>query len=1454
MVHSTTGSEVDTRQRDKQKCLLCSNNHRLYRCDSFKSLEPADRNAFVIKHRLCVICLNENHGENKCRFNIQCKACGKRSIHNPLLHDALVVEGKSNESIKATSHSVSSFEKSIVYHKSGDTSYIIPVYLSRKDNPGNEVLTYALLDAQSDITFVTDNVAQSVTQPLGSKKWIDLSTMSSTNELVLCNRYNDLIVRGYSCDERLTLRKSAYGCDNIPHNLQVPCSDDVAKWPHLAGVAHKFPPVFECGIGLLIGRNCHYATFPAESVGSPSPSDPYAVRTPLGWTMVGPVESSQANTEVSHRVVFQAEVPTDLRMKDINSGVSAPFVCHVTTRYSPSNARAVPMDVVKQLESGFDMIGDSNHTESSLDDMEFIKILENGIEQENDGFYSMPLPFRGGRPPDFPNNRAQAVSRLKSLDRKLTDPNLFEKYDQFMRNMITSGDAEPIPANELNSSNVWYLPHHRVVNPKKPTKVRVVFDASCSFRGFSLNKSLLPGPDLNNSLVGVLTRFRERNVAVSCDIEKMFYRFRVNKDHRDFLRFLWYDDERNITEFRMSKHIFGAASSPGCAKYGLLRLAKDHSGDSPLAQWFIERCFYVDDGLFSCDTVDEATKLLTDTARICQLGNLKLHKMMSNEVSVLKSFPPSDLACDLSLLKGGVSVSERTLGIEWSPATDCFTFSAPIAHPDTVTRRNMLHLVASLFDPLGFIAPVVLTGKLILQRACHGMDWDEPVSEELAKLWDSWLIVLGSLNELFIPRCLKATVLGLVSQRVELHTYSDACEKGYGSCCYLRLLGTDGTVVTSLLFGKSRVVPLKGSTMPRLELQAAVLGAKIGTQLASELSVDLDSCYYWCDSTIALAYIQNSRKKLKSYVRNRVTLIRELTSYTDWHYISTTDNPADIASRGSSVDHLKDSIWFSGPPSLTSSVDMTSIDRQCFELMDDDPEVQPEPCSTLYTTSEMSNIWLDSVSSVSSWTAAVKIVSMLLHIRDNRWKSKWNPSVDDFQKAERFMIQQLQSVHFKTELSHLTNSNSDSNLPSSSPLLRLDPFVDVDGLLRVGGRTKHSNLLEAECHPVIMPKKTHLSTLLVRHYHNLCAHQGRGITMAYIRSAGFWVLNLNSAVSSHIYHCVTCRTLRRKTEDQKMADLPPERVDPSPPFTHVGVDYFGPYEVRDGRRYIKKWGVIFTCLYSRAVHVEVADDLTTDGFINCLRAFMALRGAVRSIHCDRGTNLVGAFNEFRKANQTIDDPKLKEFLSLSNCDFEFNSPGSSHMGGVWERQIRSFRNALNGLLTQFHNLDTSSVRTVFYEAMNIVNSRPLSVIDPDGLTPLTPNNLIQMKTAVVLPPCPGRFDVDDQYCRKRWRRVQAVIDMFWQRWKPLYLSSLQERQRWQKTTGFRVGDVVLLKEDGICRGDWKMCRIDHLIVSKDGLVRRVKLAIGDRSPGLSHKLSHLERPVHKLVLLVPRSD
>ena len=586
----------------------------------------------------------------------------------------------------------------------------------------------------------------------------------------------------------------------------------------------------------------------------------------------------------------------------------------------------------------------------------------------------------------------------------------------------------------------------------------------------------------------------------------------------------------------------------------------------------------------------------------------------------------------------------------------------------------------------------------------------------------------------------------------------------------------------------------------------------------------------------------NDARRFHIYVANRVQVIRDVSSAEDWHHVKSENNPADYASRGCTAKQLAETNWFTGPSFLwQKELRLKEPDSQ-YEVSTEDPEVR----KVVNVSHVKRSLLVEYFGRFSSWRKLVRCVAIWLKLRDvlRRKTMQQVISVEDRRKAEEAIVRVVQQEEYK--------DSKIESIQRGHVLYKLDVFRDQAGLVRVGGRLRSSNEDFEVKHPAVLPKNNHISVLVVRNSHEQVHHQGRGITLNHVRSSGFWIIGARRIVSSVIHKCVMCRRLRGPVSVQKMADLPADRTVDAPPFTYVGVDLFGPFQVKERRSIIKRYGVIFTCMASRAIHLEVANDLTTDSFINALRRFIAVRGPIRQLRSDQGTNFVGAKNELK-----LDD--AKKFLDEVGCDiftWKFNPPGGSHMGGVWERQIRTVRSVLQALLEKnSQQLDDESLRTFMTEVMAIVNGRPLTYdLDSVDLMPLNPNMMLTGKSSVVKPP-PGIFQREDMYVRRRWRRVQHLADQFWQRWRKEYLQTLQVRPKWSETKiNVREGDVVIIRDDNLPRNQWLLGRVEEAKTSDDDLVRQAKVRLAtkwiDRKGQRMEEPRFLERPISKLVLLV----
>ncbi|XP_034052316.1 uncharacterized protein LOC117532859 [Gymnodraco acuticeps] len=467
-----------------------------------------------------------------------------------------------------------------------------------------------------------------------------------------------------------------------------------------------------------------------------------------------------------------------------------------------------------RMDSKADTMGDTVFQSTSADEKPaysieertFLQIMEKEVYQDDSSSLVAPLPFRSPRP-RLPNNKQQASQRLSSVRRtRKKRPETRQHFVDFMENIFVSGHAEPAPPLKEHEE-CWYLPFFGVYHPHKPEQIRVVFDSSAQHHGVSLNDVLLTGPNLNNSLLGVLMQFREEQVAVTTDIKQMFYCFLVREDHRNFLRFLWHrnnDLEQPIVEYRMRVHVFGNSPSPAVANYALRKASKDQEGNYFQSKHLVERHFYVDDGLISFPSGNEPVAALKAAQETLAASNLKLHKIASNSIEVMKAFPKDDLAKGLKDLDLGADFPPmlRSLGISWDVTTNEFTFQVSRAEKP-YTRRGVLSTINSLYDPLGFAAPVSIKGRAQLRElTTEACEWDEPLPEKKLKDWCEWKDYIKDLEHVRIPRTYTAIPLSR-----GLCIFCDASKQAIAAVAYIKVTDAEAKSELGFLFGKAKLAP-----------------------------------------------------------------------------------------------------------------------------------------------------------------------------------------------------------------------------------------------------------------------------------------------------------------------------------------------------------------------------------------------------------------------------------------------------------------------------------------------------------------------------------------------------------------------------------------------------------------------------------------------------------------------
>ncbi len=864
-------------------CVSCQNEHDLDKCPEYTKLEVKGRKAFLFKKRLCFCCyksVSSTHKAGTCTNKRKCDICD--DLHPTGLHitpkidestsDQHKADGsKTSEVIAALATSCDGKKDEVCEPKNRISMCIVPVNLHHKQDPNNVITVYAMLDNCSEGTFITSDVLEMLKAPV-RKTNISIKTLTgeinedsvSVEDLHIC------ATTGFDGNpaEILKLPKT-YTRLHLPigrHNI--PTQERIEHWKHLKDIINEIPKIDNnIPIGLLVGGDCAKAMEPHKVIPS-SNGGPYAVRTPLGWCVSGPVSSSESFSDEN---LFCNMIAVE----DVSTGQVAEHHFTIKDEMRDNEIR----DALLQMYQTEFTENLKENKALSVEDRKFIDIMNNRARMKCN-HRELPLPLTNEQV-NFPNNRSIALQRIESLKRRFQkDTTHHQEYTKFMNKLLERGYAREVSVEELSEKTVWYIPHHGVVQKNKP--VRPVFDCGAKFQGRSLNDELLPGPDMTNLLLGVLLRFRLEEVPVMADIESMFYQVYVFDEDRRLLRFLWWPDgdfSKEFKEYEMCVHVFGAVSSGSCANYALQKTAAENEIEfGAEAAATLRSNFYVDDMLKSLSNSEDAVHLIRNIINMCEAGGFNLTKFVSTDKTVLESLPTSKLLPKLQeydLSKCSLQI-ERALGVHWCLVNDELLFKIEF-HDSPLNKRGMLKTVSSIYDPPGLGSPFILEGRKILQEIVNEKkNWDDKVMDIHRMRWEKWRSNLIELKQIRIRRCLKPKGFGK-SVSTSFHHFADASEIGYGVGSYIRQVNERGEINVSLVMGKSWVAPTRAITIPRLELTAAVVAAKVSNLLNKELDISSVDNVYWSDSKIALGYISNETKRFRVFVANRAQKIRELT-------------------------------------------------------------------------------------------------------------------------------------------------------------------------------------------------------------------------------------------------------------------------------------------------------------------------------------------------------------------------------------------------------------------------------------------------------------------------------------------------------------------------------------------------------------------------------------------------
>lgn len=1397
---SAVASKDNTVERQKSSaCPCCQMPHAIYRCTVYNALTPELRTAKVNELRLCENCLRGNHTLSDCTSRFSCTVC-KQKHHSSLHVDSPMCQ----ENVVALTCSTE------------QTVLLGTAVIHVADAWGQYHTVRALIDSGAMSSYITQNCARK----LGlSRRKCDFRPIGLGGNQVQNFGLTTCTIKPRHGGEPV-LSTDAVIVANIAGNLPtISLPTEVCdKYQHLdlADSAFYCP----APVDILIAGDLFPYIYDGKKFFVDKPGMPVALRSIFGYIITG-------------------QVDLDQRSQKCIAASSSTF-----TGFSSATAN------LDQVMNSFWEVENIPSSERPLkpDDCLAEKLFaqEHSRDPET-GRYTVRYPFR----PDHSlgDSRQMALRRFTNLEARLNrDTSLRTEYHKFMSEYEALGHMTCL-GNMQDVDSKYLIPHFCIIKPSSTsTRLRAVFDASCRTTNHkALNDVVLAGPKLQADINQILINFRLHEVCLSADICKMYRQILIHESQRPYQHILWRNShDQPIQVYELNTVTYGVASSPYLAIKVLHTLADDEADTYPTASKVLKRGFFMDDLLWSEPTIAEALQMQKDLRALLESAGLVLRKWSSNSPKVLAAVPEDHRETPIAF-NDDENLSLKVLGLQWQPATDCFSFWAtPSDHE--VTKRTTLSQIGRLFDPLGFVAPCIFYAKCFMQKLwALKLEWDQPLPANLELIWRAFLRELPLLSELkhkrhvMVKRSTYCRILG----------FADASTLGYAANLYLYTTNDNGESKVSLLIAKSKVAPLKTISVPRLELMAAHLLAKLvkyAMSILQDREITVDDKLLFTDSSVVLAWLNTPSYKLKTFVATRVTKILDTVSSKSWFHVSGECNPSDICSRGATPSALLSTPeWLNGPSWLFSEQwPVRSID----EFRDDNP---PElktvnESKAMVSTEGTSNLIYKLTEQYSSYTKLVNVVAWIQKFIKNCRLPKSERSklsVGDLNAARDTIIRTVQQHHFADDIASLSKGHK----PHQS-LQKLHPYVSMsDGFLRVGGRLSLADISYDKKHPVLLPKKCNFTNCLIDYTHVCYLHVGPR-TLQSILSQKYWIVSARSVIRSRISKCMACFKVKPLIRQPIMGQLPKFRTQDVHVFHTVGIDIGGPFHtkesIRKNARITKAYLCVFVCCATRAVHLETLSSLSTECFLASFDRFTARRGLCYAIVSDNATNFVSAGKQLAEISQFLrsnaDD--ISSGLTKRQVRWKHNPPTGSHFGGLYEAAIKSAKSLLKKTIGN-RTLIFEELSTLFARVEAVLNSRPLCALstDPSEFEVLTPAHFLIGRELLDAP----EYDLTGAPITKlgRWQAVQQMAQQFWRLWRKEFLHSLQTSQKWfNGCQDLKVGDLVLVHSDAPPL-QWALGRVTKLHTGPDKVTRVVSLRT---------KSSELVRPVVKLSPLPMEQD
>ena len=1330
----TTLLTATTVERSSLTCTFCKNKkgHSLDTCRTFQAKGREDKEEFLKKNKYCYKCLETGHFSRNCRNEaLECSKCNSK--HPTCLHPEEPQQVQPNpkgsqqtkkdkevqpEQPEATQKTVVSTVKTA---QPAIQATILKSFETIAVGNGKSGLVRALMDDGAQNTWVTHQTVEDLDLPIVGYARCEVQVAFSEGAEAPKDYPIVELDLTTSTGELYTM-KALVRSGPISADLQPVKFIPQERFRHLRKL--NFADAYPRGeepVDILIGGD-HYERIKTGKTRKAGPNEPTAVETIFGWVLGGPCNEA-------------------------------------TTVTACNNVASTLSDGVEVQLKRFFEVEELPHKEGKQETSDFREeVKSNIVFDKEEKRYTVSIPYTD-KIKELQSNKEIATAMSKRQEKRLSkDPKLEGLVKAYFQVQMDQGMIEEV-VEEDPSTQKHYLPWHPVVREGHPTTpCRNVMNASQKdARGLSLNLCQPSGPNLLPDVCGLALRFRDNPIGVIMDISKMFLNIRISKDQKDLHRFLAFGKV-----LRQAMLLFGEASSPYLAIETVLTHAEAMAEQYKLAAEELKKSLYMDDVISGSKATEEAIQLIEELIDFFDSMHLKVHKINSNSEAVLQAVDPA-------LLENRTKTS--VLGIEWETDMDTLSLKPLNIKNECSTKRELLATLASIYDPLGFQAPLTCKGKMIMQQLwLQTSDWDSKIPNQIQSEVQDWISATGQIVK--FPR-----YWNLIE---EVHIFCDASEKAYAAVAYGA--SKQATGPAQFMMAKTRVRPLKEITIPRMELLAAVLAANMAEFITQQLGPH--NITLWTDSAVTLGWIKSESTKYKVFVGNRTKMIQEKTRIENWNWVPGTENPADIPSRGIwPLNQEQQELWQHGPE---------FIKKGCYPVQ---PQSKPptEECkkTAVQTVSISSPPPIIDIERFSNINRLLNTTAYVFRfIQRKTGASKGPITASEREVALQKIIKMDQYHHFRDDIKDL---QLNLQLKKGSKLRGLNPIRDDLGILKMRGR------VATEPELVILHQKSHLTKLLIREAHRANLHSGVSHTLNNLRSK-YWIIKGFATVKATLRHCVTCKKTHSRLAGQQMASLPEWRTTPSPPFSHTGVDYAGPlFITKKGTQ--KRYILLFTCGVTRAVHLELTQTLDAKDFLLAFERFSARRGMPSKMYSDNGTT-------FQAVSKML--PQL---------EWNFIPPYAPWHGGFWERIVRSIKTPLRKIAGGA-NLKESELITLLTSIEAVINSRPLTTLrGADSYRVVTPAELLCGRPLQQVAAASTDFAPT-----KRIQHLEEVQRQFWKQWQSCYLPTLQQRSKWNASTpGVKEGDIVLLLKEQTKRHKWPLAKVIETLKGRDGLVRTVKL-------------------------------